>query len=139
LGRIIGNSYFLSEDADESDREDRREIARLKKSFSLEQTSRKAGSGRGAQDGVAQPTDDVTQAINAIQNRAVKHFQSRFDGYMIRRTISSKNFNGDAIIPLDPYIHVNAVVQLREWERQVINDIGDRASDGSVHIHNAEH
>jgi len=49
---------------------------------------------------------------------------------MIRRTVLSKNFEGKSIIPLEPYVHVNAIIHLRDWERQVILNLAGTASEG---------
>jgi hypothetical protein len=121
----------MSEVADDEDRSDRRQITKLKKNTTAAQNAeRKESVSQRLQGHDVQYTDDVVQKINAIQHRAVKRYQSYFEGRMIRRTIASKNFEGESIISLKPYVHVDAIVRLQDWEQDVIREIGDRASEG---------
>jgi hypothetical protein len=128
LGRIVGIECFMSEEADNDDRDDRRQIANIKKNCAAEQNTERTSLVLPGHD--VQPINDVAQRINAIQHQAVKRLQSSFQGRMIRRTVASKNFEGESIIPLKPYVHVDAIVRLQDWEHQVILEIANRASEG---------
>jgi hypothetical protein len=49
---------------------------------------------------------------------------------MIRRTVDSKSWNGDTILPLKPYIHINALIRLRDWESAILEEKCHNASEG---------
>ncbi|KAI6111419.1 P-loop containing nucleoside triphosphate hydrolase protein [Pisolithus sp. B1] len=130
LGRMIGIPYFLHQEPDDLDREDRRRITKLKKLMKAEQCTKATSlvplQPRGPDNELAEGTSGE---ISVIQYYRVKQFQSCFLGRMIRRTVHSKNFEGKSIIPLPPYVHVDAVLRLQDWECPKVGAMNDSACE----------
>jgi len=126
VGRLASIEKFMNKDVDEDDRDDRRQISRLRRS---RHKSTQNSSAQRFDDDV-ELDDEVDEKIIEIQHNAVKRLKSCFEGRIIRRTTASKDYEGNPIIPLKPYVHVNAVVRLHDWENEVIMEIAGRAEEG---------
>lgn len=80
-----------------------------------------------------QDSSDNNNAIREILTMAILRVQGQFDGRFIRRTATSLDNKGEALISLPPCTVVDLVLKLSERELQFVDDgIPDEAIDRSV-------
>jgi hypothetical protein len=98
MGRLIGVPYFLTEESHRQDADDRGDIRRAKK------------------------LDDDGRSHRTTQISAVRRMQTHFLGSILRRTTSSLNWEGKALIDIPPYVDVVGVLDLTQRETDILHE-----------------
>jgi hypothetical protein len=68
---------------------------------------------------------DPGAELGLFLNNVVKREQKRYGGQLIRRTITSKDKNGNLIIELKPFVRIDALVKLRPHEKDLLQRVAD--------------
>lgn len=110
MGRLLGIPHFLSMDALLEERADTTTI-------------RKAKSSEGNEDG---------QASRHVQSEIALRMQRKFEGRIIHRTISSKDWQGEDLIKLPGYDEVLLVVKPTTREMEIISEHADNTKESYV-------
>ncbi|KAF5362322.1 hypothetical protein D9756_002850 [Leucocoprinus leucothites] len=116
LGRLVGIPHFLDET---SYIEEKGDNSRMRKAKKL---------------------DDDGEALKAERLQVVRRLQTQIKGHFLRRTTDSKDFTGEPLIPLPPYIVFVGVLDLTTREMEIIKDRSEAAkaaitADSTARIH----
>ncbi|KAF5347354.1 hypothetical protein D9756_010005 [Leucocoprinus leucothites] len=103
LGRLVGIPHFLDET---SYIEEKGDNSRMRKAKKL---------------------DDDGEALKAERLQVVRRLQTQIKGHFLRRTTDSKDFTGEPLIPLPPYIVFVGVLDLTTREMEIIKDRSEAA------------
>lgn len=111
MARLVGIPHFLSEAALDEEKSDASVLRRA----------------RGDSEDITEATEtELTICQMGIAHR----MQQQFGGRVLRRTLTSKDWEGKDLISLPPYIETRVVVKLTDREMEFIselsNDIKDR-------------
>ena len=80
--------------------------------------------------GTGSGTSSVSKYQEAI-NKAMQELRGVYTGYVIRRTLTSKNFQGQAISGLPDYLEHDLYLTLSDWEQEYITKVTlDSMEDG---------
>ncbi|KAF5345577.1 hypothetical protein D9756_011032 [Leucocoprinus leucothites] len=116
LGRLVGLSHFLDEI---SYIEEKADNSRMRKAKKL---------------------DDDGESLRIERLQIVRRLQMQCKGHLLRRTISSKDFEDKPLIPLPPYVQLLGILDLTQRETEIITDRSDAAkaaiiscSSGQIH------
>lgn len=106
MGRLVGLPHFLSEDAMSEEKADTTTIRRAKGD-----------------------TPESQVAENICQVQIARRMQAQFDNRIIRRTISSLDWEKKALITVPPYEERMMVVKPTLREMEIITDLADRVKE----------
>jgi hypothetical protein len=118
MGRLTGVPHFFTEDAYQEEKLDITNLRRARK----EQAEEYEGDSEG-------DDDDNGNPVKLCQNRIAQRMQKQFSGRVIRRTIDSKDWNGEQLLKLPPYRAIHAILDLTERETAVIAAKADEVMD----------
>lgn len=105
MGRLTGIHHFLSEEAYEEEKEDLRSLRRARSELPKDYN----------------PLEENDQdPIKLCQVIIAQRMQRQFEGHILRRTTESKNWMGEALVPLPPCDTVYANLDLTPRELRVI-------------------
>jgi TATA-binding protein-associated factor len=104
MGRLVGLSYFLSEEALVEQKADATSIRRMRVD-----------------------TDDSTEGSSAkdCQIAIAQRMQARFDGRILRRTGDSLDWKKRPLVSLPPYEETMVVVKPTAREMEIISQLAD--------------
>lgn len=108
MGRLTGVAHFFSEEAHQEEKSDAMNLRRSRK----EQLQDDYDDGENGND------DD--DPIKLCQYLIAQRMQNQFQGRVIRRTIDSKDWQGQSLLKLPPYKSIHAILDLTERETALI-------------------
>jgi hypothetical protein len=103
MARLAGVPHFFSDDSTQH----------LKEYLSMARRARKL--------------DDDGLSLRKSQIEAVRGMQKRFDGYLLRRTSDSTNWEGRTLLDLPPHKDITGVLELTDRETSIIQERAEAA------------
>ena len=114
MGRLVGIPHFLSNKANQEEKDDQRQIRKAKKA--IEEGDSMEGSPE---------KDELSRLQLAIAVRMTEQFQD----YILRRTANSKDWEGRPLLDLPPFKTVLGVVELTDREMGIILRLAGAAKE----------
>lgn len=81
----------------------------------------------------AKKLDDDGETLLTEQLQVVRRLQGYCQGNFLRRTATSRDWEGKVLLPLPPYIEIIGVLNLTERERTIIEERSEAAKAAYVH------
>ncbi|KAF8808358.1 hypothetical protein BYT27DRAFT_7097080 [Phlegmacium glaucopus] len=114
MGRLTGVAHFFTEEAHREEKNDNANLRRVKKELPEDYDPL---------------NDDEDDPIKSCQVSIAQRMQAQFQGRIIRRTIDSKDWQGQLLLNLPPYMAVHAVLNLTEREIAIIATKAEEVKD----------
>ena len=118
MGRLVGIPHFLSDKAYQEEKVDQTQIRKAKRAI-LEVGDPIEGSPE---------KDELRRLQMAIAIRMAEQFQT----YILRRTASSKDWDGKPLLNLPPFKTVLGVVEMTDREMDIVLRLGQTAKEEQV-------
>lgn len=118
MGRLTGVEHFFSEDAYQEEKNDSTNLRRARKEQIQDDF-----------DDSDRDDDDSDNAIKLCQSSIAQRMQTQFQGRVIRRTIDSKDWQGNSLLNLPPYKSIHAILDLTERESALIAAKAEEVKD----------
>lgn len=110
MGRLIGLPHFLSDDALDEEKSDATAI-------------------RKAKDSEANDASGETSQVFEVQAQIALRMKNQFNGQIIRRTSSSKDWEGKDLIALPGYDEHLLIVEPTDREMEIISEHADNVKE----------
>ena len=117
MGRLTGIPHFLTEYAWEEEKEDGRALRRARKELSADHDP--------LEDGEDDP-------VKACQRIIAQRMQRQSAGRLLRRTVSSKDWEGNPLVALPPCKIIHVTLDLTPRELEIITSNGEALKDTCV-------
>jgi len=117
MGRLTGVVHFFSEEAHQEEKNDAMNLRRARKE-----------QFQGDYDD-NENDDDDDDPIKMCQYLIAQRMQGQFKGRVIRRTIDSKDWQGQLLLKLPPYKSIHAILDLTERETALIEAKAEEVKD----------
>ena len=130
MARILGIPHFLTTASAEEEKADTANIRRIKRSMTAEQKEYIVAANQAKLTGAMESdSEDPGLFVRIEQIKAVQRMQGQYDGRIIRRTTSSKDYDGHVVIDIPPYRLIPGLLKLTDREMANIQDIAEKAKD----------
>jgi hypothetical protein len=117
MGRLTGVGHFFSEDAHLEEKNDAMNLRKARKE-----------QFQDDYDDHGNENDD-DDPIKLCQYSIAQRMQGQFQGRIIRRTIDSKDWQGQSLLKLPPYKSIHAILDLTERETALIAAKAEEVKD----------
>ena len=115
MGRLVGVPYFFTADAHQEEKNDAASLRRAKKEL--------------PEDYNPLDGDGEDDPVKACQVLIAQRMQAQFQGRVIRRTIDSKDWEGNLLLNLPPYSAQHAILDLTPREMAIISAKAEAVKD----------
>jgi len=116
MGRLIGIPHFLTERAHLEEKDDAAAQRKARKALLDEELD------------LADDSPE-TRALKTITISAALRMQEQFEGRVIRRTLDSKDWEGNSLLALPPFKQIYATVTLTDRELGIVENLAQQAKD----------
>jgi hypothetical protein len=116
MGRMVGIPHFLTAKAIEEEKMDQAELRKLKALLNEDRDPLNFDEIEDNED------DPVRETQVAIAQR----MQGQFEQRILRRTINSKNWEGNPLIVLPPCIEHIVVLRLQPFEQKIHEQLAEK-------------
>jgi TATA-binding protein-associated factor len=115
MGRLAGIPYFASCGAYNKEKEDQTRIRKAKKAL-LEE---------------GDLTDDSPEKdqLRKIQVLIAMEMAKKFSDRILRRTVNSKDWEGNTLLQLPPFKTILGIVGITNWETDIIQQLAEAAKE----------
>lgn len=111
MGRLTGIPHFLDDEAWEEEKEDTRAV-------------RRAREGKDLPNPNVPLEEDNRDPVKACQIAIAQRMNRQSQGHVLRRTVKSLNWIGQALVPLPPCETIHAYLDLTPRELKIITANG---------------
>ena len=122
MGRLTGVPHFFSEEAHREEKGDAMNLRKARKEQVVDDDS-------DNENGNERDDDDP---MKLCQYSIAQRMQGQFQGRVIRRTVESKDWQGQSLLKIPPYKSVHAILDLTERETALIAAKAEEVKDSLV-------
>lgn len=79
--------------------------------------------------------DDDEDPVRICYTTIARRMQDQFDGRILRRTVTSLDWEGNPLIKLEPYQTVTVMLRLEKREMEILEHLAAKVRKTSAHFH----